>query len=303
MNWIEVSIDADGEAAEAVADLLAQYGYQGVVIEQLGFISDTWEDEVPAPGQLRIRAYLPDDSEAPALKAKLEDGLRYLARIYPFPWQPTYGSVREEDWAEAWKVHYKPLRIGKRIYIRPEWIEETPAEGEIEIVLDPGVAFGTGTHPSTQLCLMCLEDHSPAPAEVLDLGCGSGILGIAAVKLGAVHVHGVDTDAMAVRSTMENAALNSVTDRITATRGSLSDVLASGNKYGLILVNILAKVIIPMCEEGLGDVVEPGGIAIFSGIIDEQAEDVEAALRGTGLIPFKRRIMGDWVGIEARREA
>lgn len=302
MNWIEVSLETDGEAAEAIADLMQQYGYQGVVIEQVGVGGDAWEYELPPPDSLIVRAYLPDDNQATDIRRKLEDGLRYLGQIYPVPQQPTYRSVAEDNWAEAWKVHYKPLRIGRHLYIRPAWLAGTPEPDDVEIVLDPGVAFGTGTHPSTQLCLIALETLAPPPNRVLDLGCGSGILAIAAARLGAARVLALDTDGQAVDATGKNAALNDLTDRITAQQGSLEMLLDSGQQFDLALVNILAKVIVPMCEQGLGQVIAPGGAAVFSGLIQDQADEVEAALRATGLTPYRRRTMGDWVGIEAKRQ-
>lgn len=304
MNWIEVALTADGEAAEAIADLLGQYGYQGVVIEHSGLPDDMWEDAVPASPTVTVRAYLPDDDAAPATQVRLESGLRHLHRIWPgVPQTPTYRQVKDEDWAEAWKAHYKPLRIGPCLYIRPAWLEPSARPDDIEIILDPGMAFGTGTHPSTQLCLLALQDLAPPPPRVLDLGCGSGILAIAAAKLGAAHTWALDTDPIAVQATSENAARNGVSDAITAQQGSLENLLSSPRRFGLILVNILAKIIIPMCEQGLGNLVQPGGVGVFAGIIEEQADDVEAALRATGLTPYRRRASGDWVAIEARRES
>ena len=303
MNWIEVSLQTNGEAAEAVTDLLQQYGYQGVVIEQTGVNIDAWEDNLPAPENITVRAYIPEDDQAVSLKQKLEDGLYQLHRIYPLvPQAPTYNIVAEENWAEAWKAHYKPLRVGQHVYIRPAWMEGNPLPGDTEIVLDPGAAFGTGTHPTTQLCLVAEEALAPLPTRILDLGCGSGILSIGAAKLGAEHIWSLDIDAMAVKATGENAKLNNVQHQLTIQQGSLKEVLNSGQQFDLILVNILAKIIIPMCEQGLGQVVVPGGIAVFAGLIEEQVEDVEAALRATGLTPYKRRTIGEWVGIEARRD-
>lgn len=303
MDWLEVSLQASGEIAEPIADLLQQYGYQGVVIEQLGVDGDAWEDDlVYLPDQVIVRAYLPNDTQAPILQKKLEAGLGHLHMITPnVPTKPSYSVVKEEDWAEAWKVHYKPLRIG-RFYVRPEWIESQPPADAIELVLDPGMAFGTGTHPSTQLCLIALAGQT-VPAKVLDLGCGSGILGIAAAKMGATDVWALDTDDLAITSTAQNAERNNVRHHLsTIEQGSLANILDKQDYFELLLVNILAKIIIPMCEQGLGSIVAPGGIAIFSGIIEEQADDVEAALRQTGLIPYKRHQMADWIGIEARRK-
>ncbi len=304
MNWIEVSLQADGEAAEAIADLLQQYGYQGVAIEQLGIEGDAWEEQLTTlPKAFMVRAYLPANAEAPSLQHRLESGLGHLRMIDPrIPARPDYQTVQDEDWAEAWKAHYRPLHIGEHLYVRPAWAEESPGPGDVEIVLDPGMAFGTGTHPSTQLCLIALEAGRPVPPRVLDLGCGSGILAIAAAKLGAVDIWAVDTDELAVKSTVENAALNNVSDLLTIRQGSLADLLSQTDSFDLILVNILAKVIIPMCQAGLASLVKPGGVAIFSGLIEEQADEVEAALRDAGLIPFQRLTIGDWIGIQARRE-
>ncbi|MBL8154968.1 MAG: 50S ribosomal protein L11 methyltransferase [Anaerolineae bacterium] len=300
-DWIEVSLSVDGEAAEAVAEVLNRYGHQGVAIEQEGIVPETWDEgETPSPTRLTVRAYIPADERAEEAKLKLEQALGYMNLMYPMP-APVYQIVHEEDWAEAWKAHYHPVRVGQRIFIRPLWVQVEAQPNDVVLSLDPGMAFGTGTHPTTQLCLEALETTVRPGIKVLDLGCGSGILGIAAVKLGAAQVLGLDTDPMAVRVTEENSAQNGVSDKIIAQQGSLETVVTSARRFDLIVVNILARVIIAMCAEHLGDVVRPGGLAIFSGIIEEQAADVEAALRKTGLEPYQRRQQGDWVVIEARR--
>lgn len=301
-QWLEVALSVDGEAAEATAELLQRYGYQGVAIEQEGIMPEAWDDgDVPPAERLTVRAYLSVDERLEDTKARLEAALGHMSLMYPMP-TPTYRTVEEADWAEAWKAHYHPVRLGKRLFIRPLWIDVQTSPGDIEIALDPGMAFGTGTHPTTNLCLEALEDLVQPGARVLDLGCGSGILSIAAAKLGAARVYALDIDAMAVRVTRENAEQNGVADKITADEGSLENVLTSARRFDLLVANIIAKVIIAMAENHLGDVVRPGGVAIFSGIIEDQADDVEAALRVTGLEPYKRWNMGDWVAIEARRE-
>jgi ribosomal protein L11 methyltransferase len=303
MRWIEVSMEVDGEAAEAVADVLQRYGHQGVAIEQAGFYIETWEDEVPPADRLTVRAYLPEDERAETAKQQLEEALWHLGKLYPMP-TPQYKVIDEEDWAEAWKANYHPLRLGRHLFIRPLWIEQSGEPGDIVIALDPGQAFGTGTHPSTQLVLEAAEDllENWPGAKVLDLGCGSGILSIAAVKMGAAQVLALDTDPIAVRATQENAAANGVADQITAQTGSLDSLIHAATRFDLALVNILAKVIVGMCKQGLGNVIRPGGVGVFGGIIQEQADEVETALRSTGLTPYKRRFSGEWVVIEARRE-
>lgn len=301
MDWIEISLQADGEAAEAIAELLQRFGHQGVSIEQLGIMPDSWDDgEVPPAENLMIRAYLPDDDRLPAAKEQLETALGHMSLMYPMP-KPIYRKVQETDWAEAWKVHYHPVRLGRNILIRPRWIEVETKPEDIVLSLDPGMAFGTGTHPTTQLCLEALEDVVTHGIRVLDLGSGSGILSVAAAKLGAVEVLAVDNDPVAAKVSTENAEYNGVTDKITSQTGSLDTVLHSARRFDLVVVNILARIIIAMCAEGLGQTVRPGGTAIFSGIIQDQADDVETALRSTGLEPYKRRVQGDWVAIEAKR--
>jgi len=303
MRWIEIAMNADGESAEVISEVLQRYGHQGVSIEQAGFDMEKWEDELPAAGgAVIVRAYLPDDDRAEAAKTQLEEALFQLGRIYPMP-QPTYTLLDDQDWAEAWKANYHPLRLGRRIFIRPLWIEEYGKPGDVVISLDPGMAFGTGTHPSTQLVLEAAEDllDERPGVRVLDLGCGSGILAIGAARLGASAVLAIDTDPIAVTATRANAEANGVIDQITVEEGSLDLLTARGAQFDIALVNILAKVIIAMCAQGLGSVVAPGGAAAFGGIIESQADEVEAALRSTGLEPYRRRMITDWVVIEARR--
>lgn len=300
-NWIEVTMRVDGESAEAVAEVLQRYGHQGVSVEQEGITPDIWDEgEVPPPQNLVVRAYFPDDNRAEDTKKQLETALGHMNMMYPMP-KPEYAILKEEDWAEAWKVHYKPLRIGKHLLVRPLWIEVDPEPDDIIISLDPGMAFGTGTHPTTQLCLEAIEDLTQPDQEILDLGCGSGILSIAAAKLGAQQIIGLDIDPIAVKATLENAEANGVADKIVAEEGSLEQVIASARQFDFIVVNILAKIILKMTENNLGDTVRPGGIAIFSGIIDTQVEDIEEGLRKTGLEPYARRQQGDWFLIEAKR--
>ncbi len=291
----------DGESAEAVAEVLQRFGHQGLSLEQDGIPPDTWdEDEVPPAENLILRAYFPDDGDLPGKKNEFETALRHMRLLYPMP-TPSYRAVREEDWAEAWKAHYQPLRIGKRLLLRPQWIAVDPAPEDIEIALDPGMAFGTGSHPTTQLCLEALETKMRPALDVLDLGCGSGILAIAAAKLGARHVLALDIDAIALRATRENAALNGVARQICVEQGSLETALSCGRRFDLAVVNILARIILELSERGLAQILKPGGIAIFSGIIDTQADEVEAGLRRARLSPSARHQEGDWVLIEAKR--
>lgn len=305
-QWIEVTFEANAETAEVISDLLHRYGHQGVAIERGGFEIETWEDEIPQTNQFMVRAYLPADASAHDKQKQLQEAVHYMNMIMPIA-EPTFRFLDEEDWAEAWKKYYVPLRIGRRVYIHPAWYAADTLEDrhpdDILVSLNPGMAFGSGTHPSTQLCLIAIEDlleERPA-LSVLDLGCGSGILSIAAAKLGASHVLALDIDDIAVKVTEENAAANAVDHLIQAQSGSLASLVHASRRFDVALVNILAKVIMMMCDEGLGNIIRPGGVGVFGGIIVEQADEVEEALRKTGLEPYKRRFSGEWVVIEARR--
>jgi ribosomal protein L11 methyltransferase len=306
-NWIEVSVVTDGELAEAIVDVLQRYGHQGVSIERDGFeLIERWEEEIPPVKNVTVRAYFAADASAPDKQQQLRDALRYMSMITPMP-EPEFRSLDDEDWAHAWKVHYKPVRLGRKLYICPQWIDpksiEDLAEDDILIRLDPGMAFGTGTHPSTQLCMVAIEDISEGRPglHVLDLGCGSGILSIAAAKLGASYVLGLDIEDIAITATLENAEINGVGDVIHAQSGSLDSLIHAARRFDVALVNILAKVIIRMCDAGLGDIFRPGGIGVFGGIIQDQAEEVEDALRKAGLEPYHRLYAGEWVVIQARK--
>ncbi len=300
-QWIEVSLRVDGESAEAIAEVLSRYGHQGVSLEQDGIEPDTWDETDPPPAEgMILRAYFPDDERAEATKAQLETALGHMRLLYPMP-APSYRPLREDDWSEAWKAHYQPLRIGERLLVRPRWIDVALGEGDIDIALDPGMAFGTGTHPTTQLCLEALEGVMQPALVALDLGCGSGILSIAAAKLGARQVLALDIDPIAVAATRENARANGVAEQITVRQGSLEIVRGSARRFDLLIVNILARVILQLAGGGLGDLLRPGGSALFSGIIESQVDEVEMALRGAGLQVQARRQLGDWVLLEARR--
>lgn len=306
LQWMEVRLEADNESAEAISDLLQRYGHQGVLIEQTEVEGDFWEDNIPSLQKLVVKAYFAVNSDTPDVQQQLRDALRYMNMMWTMP-EPEFRLVDEEDWAEVWKVHYKPVRIGKHVYIKPKWVDTEDLSDlqpdDMLISLDPGMAFGTGTHPSTQLCLVATEElleNRPA-LNVVDLGCGSGILSIAAAKLKASHILALDIDPIATQATTENAEVNGVADQIQTQVGSLETILGGARRFDVALVNILAKVIMQMCEENLGQILRPGGIGVFGGIIHDQADDVETALRQTGLEPYRRRPLGDWVVIEARR--
>lgn len=303
MNWLEVSLTVDGELAESVADVLARFAPNGVMTEQ-GVKFNDEEDEGTATGPITVRAYLEVNDQLEETRQKIEESLYYLGMITPVP-TPTYKQIADQNWMEAWKQHYKPILIGERLLILPAWLE-SPDPKRIPIKIDPGMAFGTGTHPTTQLCLELMEistNHSPL-STVIDVGCGSGILSIAALKLGAKTVLGVDIDIESVKNSRENADVNGVGEELLLGQGSVTEVLAGQFPFKsapLVVANILAPVLIRLFDAGLADLIEPHGEIILSGILDHQAESVIEAGQAKGLKRGETRQMKDWVAISMKK--
>jgi ribosomal protein L11 methyltransferase len=297
-KWLEVSLTVDPELAEAISEVLSRYVSGGVVVESNVRYNDA-EDEGTAYGPVRVYGYLPIDKHIEETRQKVAEGLWALGMIQPLP-EPAYKTILDEDWMQAWKQHYKPIPIGRRLLILPAWIPPAPDEKRIPVKIDPSMAFGTGTHPTTQLCMELLEDTVEPGQDCIDVGCGSGILSIGALKLGAAHALAVDIDNAAVISTRENAEANGVLERLEVGLGSVAEVLAgqfSIRQAQLVLANILAPVIIRLYAIGLADLVRPGGTQVLSGILDTQAEGVIAAAQEHGLRFVEQRAINDWVVI------
>lgn len=305
MQWLEVTLTVDGEAAEAVADVLTRFAPQGVAMEATRLETSLDSDETRAVGDVLVRAYLPVDAALDARRAELEQALWHMGQLLPLP-APTFRPVADTDWAEAWKSNFRPLRLGRRLMIVPAWLEPALEPGVAAIRLDPGMAFGTGTHPTTQLCLLAIERHLAPGAPMLDLGTGSGILAIAAARLGSGPVLALDVDPEAVRVAGENVIANGVAGQVRVVAGSLAEVLAG--QYGpewrgapLVVANILARMIITLLEVGLAQIVAPGGLLVVSGILDTQAFEVTAALKIAGLTIVAQEQIDDWVALIARK--
>lgn len=300
--WIEVALTVTPEQAEAVAEVLGRFTREGVVIEQLADQNTRQERTILNP-EVRVYGYFFNDGTVSARKQQVEEALWYLGRIQPLP-PAQYREIHDQDWMEAWKKHYEPVAIGKRLVILPAWVEkEFP--GRLPIRINPGMAFGTGAHPTTQLCLEFLENLVKPGMTVFDIGCGSGILSAGAAILGAGHVIAVDIDPASVRSTAENCGLNHVTDKVEIARGSAE--LIRSRKFGvfqapLVVTNILASVILVLLEENLADLVEAGGHLVLSGILTHQAHEIIQATNEHGLKLWKVKQLEDWNAIDLIKE-
>lgn len=301
MDWLEISLSVDGELAESIAEVLSRFAPNGVMMEQgIRHLDD--EDVGTPSGPILVRAYLTADEGVHEKCARIENALRYLAMIQPVP-TPSYRTLANANWMEAWKEHYRPIPIGRRLMILPAWMESDDPK-RIPVKINPGMAFGTGTHPSTQLCLEFLDELiEPAlapPTRFIDVGCGSGILSIAALKLGASAALGVDIESEALSNARENANSNGLGAELILGAGSVSTVLEGRFPFRsaqLVAANILAPVIIRLLEDGLRDLLTPDGHMILAGILVSQEEDVTRACRKAELAPVARRAMGDWVAL------
>ena len=308
IKWLEAAVNTTPDQLDRVCAQLAAAGMDSVVIEDeqefLTFLEqnrqywDYVDQELldRMKGVTRVKFYVTDDGEG---RKQLEQYTRSLEAEY------TVTPLTDNDWAYSWQKYYKPLEIGARLYVVPEWLRKEPVPaGRGPFYLNPGLTFGTGSHASTQLCLEGVEEHTLPGRDVLDLGCGSGILSIAALCLGAKSAVAVDIDPKAVDVAYENAALNGIgRDRYTVQAGNvLSDTALAAelaqNKYHLVLANIVADVIIPLAPQVPGLLAEDG-VFLCSGIIDTRTHEVEAALKQAGLTLIRKREKNGWAALEA----
>ncbi|MBE7468266.1 MAG: 50S ribosomal protein L11 methyltransferase [Anaerolineae bacterium] len=296
MDFIEIALtDLNGEAAETVGELFNRYGYGGAVMESYppNFDKVTVRTVIPSEDDYRLR--------------EIELMLALIGQALPggLP-EPRLQFVGKSDWAESWKAHFHPVRVGRRFVIKPSWRDYTATPDDIVIEIDPGLAFGSGLHPTTQLCLKILEEMPLAGQTLFDVGTGSGILALAALKLGAAKVRAVDIDDIAVRVTEENFERNGYPlsgpqkgegAEVEVAVGSAGE--AGGRQWDIVVANILANTIIELLP-GLKAALAHGGSLILSGIIAEQEASVTAAATAHGLRFSERRAEEDWVALVFR---
>jgi ribosomal protein L11 methyltransferase len=313
LNWIEICVHTSQEATEAVSYILQDLGGDGVSIEDPEVLHREWDnwygeiielspDDYPQEG-VRVKAYLsslvcPDAGAFVAqVKQRLED-LR-SAGFDVGPAAVTTQEVNESAWADEWKKYYKPIRVTDRIVIKPHWETHEPASADERVIeLDPGMAFGTGTHPTTILSIRLLEKYLQPQQRVIDVGCGSGVLSIVAGKLGAGPVLALDLDPVAVEKAQENIAINGLSAQVTAKEGDLLKGVADTAE--VVVANILAEIILKFVHD-LPRVLVPGGVFIASGIIEEKRELVEEALTMMGLEVMETIHQDGWVAIAAKK--
>jgi ribosomal protein L11 methyltransferase len=290
LSWLEVSLEVQGELVEPVAELLARHTEGGVALEYHPLDQPTHE----AGTIIILRAYIPQDDRAAQRKQAIEEGLWHLGQLSPLP-APHFQDIPEQDWNETWRQRYHPIPIGKTLMVVPAWAEN-PDEARHKIVLEPGMAFGTGAHPTTRLSLLALEEYCQEGDLIIDLGCGSGILSIGAIRCGAERALAFDIDAQAISSARHNLELNQLSDQIHLEQGSLTAAkqLVPSGGIALLVANILAPILIDMLQEGLSDLVSEDGIVILSGILEEQLDEVLQCATELNLRQEKIYTEADW---------
>jgi ribosomal protein L11 methyltransferase len=302
--WYQLSVDVDSEAVEAVSELFGRYGFnEGVAIEE-PYIQDEDGDnlEIALDKPFTIHTYVSEADFRPEIIEEMRQALYFLGQLRGVS-DVRVSTLAEQDWANAWKEHFQVHRIGERVVIRPPWREYEPQGEDIVVVMDPGMAFGTGLHPSTKLSMLGTEEVVKPGDTVLDVGTGSGILAIAAVKLGAAKADTVDVENVAVAATRENAERNDVADRIAVELGSVGPGQPFwGQQYDVVLANIIARVLIELAEAIVAHT-RPGGHMVLAGIIESREQDVIDAFTAAGAEIINRRFQDDWVSLVLRRKA
>ncbi|MBC9785037.1 50S ribosomal protein L11 methyltransferase [Heliobacterium chlorum] len=311
MKWREIAITTRQENADAMAEIFETVGAMGMVIEDPQLIADyidsnVWDHhnvEIPdvPKGMIRLKVYLPVDERIEERLNLLQEELSAWERSQDgssaHAWTMT--DILEEDWAHAWKAFFKPEKVGRQIVIRPSWEPYDASDDDLIISIDPGMAFGTGTHPTTVMCIRALEDYIFPGAQVIDVGTGSGVLSIASALLGAGHVIALDNDLVAVNSARENIELNHV-DSVVEVRQN--DLLAGVQEpVDILVANIVADVIVRLSPQA-AELLEPGKLMLASGIIQNRLDDVVDALTANGFVIEELISHGEWAAVVARKE-
>jgi ribosomal protein L11 methyltransferase len=297
MRWLELSVETDVEAVEPVSEILGRVA-AGTAVQPTRLLHEAGDELSARPDPSAPYVVTAHVAAGPGSEIAIEDTERALWHLQAFGLRPVgplrVREVDEADWADAWKEHYVPQRIG-RLVVVPSWLPDEPiGPDEVPIILDPGMAFGTGLHPTTRGCLALLQGLAPMPSRVLDVGIGSGILAIAALRLGATSVHGVDTDPLAVDAARTNAERNGLGDRVTADAGTLP--AAPVERFPLVLANLVAAILVDLAPR-LAAHLAPGGVLVASGIIAPRADEVIGAMEGVGLAVQARRDDDEWVSL------
>ena len=297
MKWLELSVQSPPEFVEPLSQIFYRYGHGGVALEEEGGYNPDEGESPPIPSTITLRTYLPLNSTTQERRSRIDIAVRLVAHVCPIP--PLQERVLEEqEWQDSWKEHFHVLRVSSRIVIKPTWRSYEPTDGDIVISLDPGMAFGTGHHPTTRMCLERLDQVCRPGMDVLEIGCGSGILSIAAARLGARSVFALEIDSVAVGVAKQNIRENGAMHNIRVAQGTLPHPEVHPGSYDIAVANISAKVVSEMAKE-LVTAVRSGGEVIASGIVLEHKDGVAQDLAAAGGRIAEPIVDGDWVTLVA----
>ena len=291
-EWLEISISTPAEFVEPLAEIFRRASGQQVVVEEQGGFNPDEDESPPLDAPVIVKTYVPRDKKANQITGQIDLAARLVAALAPVS-DLKQRIIREEDWANAWKEHFHILHIGKNIVIVPTWLEHKQKPSDLLIHLDPGMAFGTGHHPTTKLCLEILEKVVRPQMNLLDLGTGSGILTIAAIRLGARSVVALDTDDLAVKATRLNLKVNNVGNKVAIDQGTLPHTRAPNQAFDIAIANISAKIVLEQTQNLLHALI-PGGFLLVSGMIEERVHEVISHIEEFGASLELHTIEGDW---------
>jgi len=305
LHWIAAKVTFDSQnpaqTAELIADVFDTMGISGVEVDDpmLEPVEGWGSDAVPLPVRPAVTGYLPGDARYERLRFELEQAMTGLATRHPLQYGIEYRQIDEQAWAESWKAFFKPQPVTPRLVVKPTWCDYVPEPGQEVIELDPGMAFGTGTHPTTVMCVQLLEQHLRPGDTLLDVGTGSGILLIAAAKLGAGRLTGVDLDPTAIMVARANLVQNAIAaGRYELICGHLIEAVSG--TYDIVVANILADIVVELLDD-VASVLEPGGRFICSGIIHAQKEMVRRAMADHGFDKVTVAELGEWLAFAGQK--
>ena len=300
MKWLELCVDVPPEFVEPISHIFYKYGYGGVSIESPADFNPDEGEVAPVPETFSVRTYIPKDDSTDERRANIEIGVKLINHLHPIePLKET--EIKDEDWETNWKQYFHPIRVGRKLVICPTWQEHTSLRDDVIIFLDPGMAFGTGHHPTTRMCMELLEDTIVGGEKIIDLGCGSGILSVTAVKLGALSSIGFEIENNASKVAKENCVLNGVDESVEVFNSTLPDNRYSEGDFDLALANISAKVIIELADH-LTKGLRSGGKLILSGVLENDLEDVRDVFEPLGVVFEKVMTDSDWTAVLATKK-
>ncbi len=300
MKWLELCVDVPPEFVEPISHIFYKYGYGGVSIETPADFNPDEGEVAPVPETFSVRTYIPKDDSTDERRANIEIGVKLINHLHPIePLKET--EIKDEDWETNWKQYFHPIRVGRKLVICPTWQEHASLRDDVIIFLDPGMAFGTGHHPTTRMCMELLEDTIVGGEKIIDLGCGSGILSVTAVKLGALSSIGFEIENNASKVAKENCVLNGVDESVEVFNSTLPDNRYSEGDFDLALANISAKVIIELADH-LTKGLRSGGKLILSGVLENALEDVRDVFEPLGVVFEKVMIDSDWTAVLATKK-